>query len=161
MVNFGKTYKATSRLMSLCTSRASGILTGSELPKEKNKEGDLAVSKSGEKYTLKWLLTDGHVLCEGHLPLLLDQLLRLQSVVKVELDLSEALQHALLIIDSLLAKPLLKVFFLVELALGYGLIAVLGLVLILIYLHSSLDPTSFIHFGLCRLVNQTILFLLI
>ena len=58
----------------------------------------------------KLFTVDSHVLREGHLALLTYQSLGVKSIVEVQLELAETLQHTLLIIDSPETELLLQVF---------------------------------------------------
>jgi len=70
------------------------------------------------------VLTYSHVLCEGHLALLFNQFLGLESVVKVKLNFLESFEHSSFVIDCLLAKLFLQVFLLVALTLNNVLVTV-------------------------------------
>ena len=75
-------------------------------------------------------LTDGHMLSEGNLASLFDELIGLHAVVEVQLDLFKSLEHASLVINGFQAKLRFQVLPLVGLSLGDLLIAILGLLLL-------------------------------
>ena len=70
------------------------------------------------------------MLSERNFASLLDKLIRLHSVVKIELDLLESLQHAHFIIDGCKSELFFHVFLLVGLVLQYLLVTILGLSII-------------------------------
>ncbi len=71
------------------------------------------------------------MLSEGNLASLLDKLIRLHSVVKIELDLLESLQHAHLVVDGCKSELFFHVCLLVGLALQDLLVTVLRLSIII------------------------------
>ncbi len=74
------------------------------------------------------------MLSEGNLASLLDKLIRLHSVVKIELDLLESLEHAHLVVDGCKSELFFHVCLLVGLALQDLLVTVLRLSIIIITL---------------------------
>lgn len=70
------------------------------------------------------------MLSERNFASLLDKLIRLHSVVKIELDLLESLEHAHLVVDGCKSELFFHVFLLVGLALQYLLVTILGLSII-------------------------------
>ena len=78
------------------------------------------------------------MLREGHLALLLDELLRLHPVVEVELHFLEPLKHAFFVIDGFQAELLLQVFLLVQFSLSNLLVTVDGDVIVALLDHSLL-----------------------
>ncbi len=111
--------------MSLCTSSDSGTFTFSSPATTKQKLTNVKHIES---------LTDGHVLCEGNFASLLDELVRLHSIVEIELDLLESLEHTNLVVDGCKSELFFHVFLLVGFALQDLLVTVLGLSIIIITL---------------------------
>ncbi len=74
------------------------------------------------------------MLSERNFASLLDKLIRLHSIVKIELDLLESLEHAHFVVDGRKSELFFHVFLLVGLALQYLLVTVLRLSIIIITL---------------------------
>ena len=70
------------------------------------------------------------MLSERNFASLLDKLIRLHSVIKIELDLLESLEHAHLVVDGCKSELFFHVFLLVGLVLQYLLVTILGLSII-------------------------------